>query len=351
VGTCIDPNTVSQPDTFAARGEECQKHDDCASYSYSGYGYCDPFTHQCVNDNLDSTTQELHCLIWADCLWDEYCSPPDTTTTPGIQATCKKMPGGWGNRGASLCKVAQASNPSGQCGWAQFCTNLNQDEADFPLSGHAAYTATTCQQPYSIPEGGMCPPDLPGNTVKIGQTMSNSYPISFCATGPCVEDGQINYWHGQGQRTYSVARCMSPDYTYAGTGCRDNDECGRGMECTCPTQGGGRQRCIPSNQFQSWELGRREWFDRYKPWLSCLESNQCRWNDAQKGSCGEKHCSGYDQSERLHSCSTSIMDPFTYTSAPSYRGYADTIAAASHAGPSAVLLMTAIAALLYALIH
>jgi hypothetical protein len=37
----------------------------------------------------------------------------------------------------------------------------------------------------------MCPPDIAGGNVQIGTLTNNDYPISFCASGPCIYSGSI----------------------------------------------------------------------------------------------------------------------------------------------------------------
>jgi hypothetical protein len=338
-GSCYD-NSPSQPEEFLARGETCQTPNDCVS------GDCDPFINKCVNSNIDVTSGEARCGGWYDCQWGEYCSPADTTTTPNIPATCKPVPGGFGSRSGALCKSQTpdyynyyTGYITGQCGHAQFCMQKNYDES---IAQHTAYILSTCQKPYSIPEGEMCYPDIPAGYVQIGATWTD-FPISFCANGPCVRSGP-NLGAGINGGEY---RCVSADYTYAGTGCQAATDCGRGLDCLCPPGGGSRQRCMlntGSGSFQQWEGGRHEWFSKTQPWLQCLDDNQCTLNDADLGSCGNRHCSGFDQSQDSHTCNTDQ----TWFNVPNYKGYHDTISAASFAVVSVKMWGLILLALLYA---
>jgi hypothetical protein len=75
-------------------------------------------------------------------------------------------------------------------------------------------------------------------------------------------------------------------------------------------------------------------------------------NNDQKGSCGEKNCKHHLKwyTEGETSCTTGYRDPY-YLNAPSYRGYHDTISAASNSSPSILALAVAAVAFIYALIH
>jgi len=270
---------------------------------------------------VDPTTKRAQCTQWADCLWNQYCSPADYSATPMITATCKDG----AIRSNPFCTTAPTfSNPTGECGWTQFCVEANQDEAG---AGHTPFTSTTCHSPYSIGEGEMCPPDINLGSLSVG-TYTQKYPLSFCASGPSQNDGSNNVW-----------RCAKADWTYAGTGCRASSECGRGLTCGCPQAGGGRQRCILDNQYQNWEKGRTEWFDKLKPWYSCLEDNHCALNTNKVGSCGKNHCADHDLTKLPHSCSTSLINIDPEQNVPNYQGYAATINAGSHALPSLFIIL------------
>jgi len=280
---------------------------------------------------MNSQTKEYGCNTWSECQWNEYCSPTDQTSSPTISPTCKADPGGFGARGGALCKVAPSfTYPTGQCGWTQFCVNNAQDENDV---SHTGYTSTTCQVPYSLPEGAQCPPDIGIQQLYIGDTSTtanyqNGNPISFCSSGPCTRSGT-------GITGQPIHRCSSADYTYAGTGCRQAAECGRGLTCGCPNRGGGRARCMPDGPHQTWENGRQEWFQILQPWFSCLENNQCTLNNFQVGSCGRKHCANVAQLNPSTRCTTD--DP-SESDIPDYKGYAATIAASSHLLPSFLVI-------------
>jgi len=199
---------------------------------------------------------------------------------------------------------------------------------------HNAYAVTTCQNPYSLSEGEMCPQDIPANQLYLGEAnqRNNSNPISFCATGPCIQRNGIH-------------RCASADYTYAGDGCRQSNECGRGMQCACPAQGGARQRCLIDSAHQGWEQGREEWFQVFQPWFSCLENNQCTLNNNRVGSCGRTYCEGVAQLKPATTCTTDY--PFQLN-VPNYHGYAATMNIGSHLVPSFFIILLGI---IYALVH
>jgi len=334
-GTCVD-YTQSTPYNFASRGEACQTNSDCGG----SYLSCDPFLNVCVNNNVDPSSLENYCSSWSDCRFGEYCSPADSTTNNGISATCKKNPTGLGSRTNSLCK--KSGSVTGQCGWTQPCADGNSDETN---AGNTPYTTSTCQALYSQPEGAMCAPDFSMSTLGFPGS-SNNYLFSFCASGPCV---QLNV----GGVTEN--RCSSADYTYAGTGCRTNDECGRGLSCQCPAWGGGRARCtVGTSSFPgsttiyapgvscidaycSWNMGHQIWNQYWQPWLSCLESNQCTLNSDTLGSCGQKHCAHlypWDVSNQPTGCKTGRYGNFY--DVPDYKGYSSTINGVNVVCPSFV---------------
>jgi len=244
-GLCQDP-TQTEPTYFLARGETCQSSNDCSFYS-GRYLYCDAALNTCVNTGgLEPTTQQNYCYQWADCNWGEYCSPYDSTSTIQVPATCKPIPSGFGDSG-SFCKIAPSfSQATGECGWTKFCAQSIQDELD---AGHTPYEQTTCQSLYSLPEGAQCPTDIPGNQLGIGGNTAG-LTFSFCASGPCLPINEPAP-PGSGGGTVTVHRCSSADYTYSGFGCRQNQECGRGLTCGCGYNGGGRNRCVIGGAFFS----------------------------------------------------------------------------------------------------
>jgi len=295
---------------------------------------CDPYTKTCTNPSVDPTTLQAVCDEWADCLWGQYCAPKDSTTNPTypINSTCR--PGGI--RSSPFCSATSYYNPTGECGWTQFCAPANQDEVDM---NHAPFQSLTCRQLYSIGEGQMCPPDIGAGTFSIGSSYVQRHPQSFCASGPCLQDGSLSV-DPQSGTTASVWRCSKADFTYAGTGCRQTDECGRGLNCSCPiTAGGQRYRCMLNPQFELWEMGRVEWFSKLQPWYACLEGNQCTMNSDYLGSCGNRKCANNDQSKQPHTCSVSPISYDPQVNVPNYKGYAATINAGFHAAPSFVIVL------------
>jgi len=159
---------------------------------------------------------------------------------------------------------------------------------------------------------------------------------------PSVQVGPCANFNG-------IHRCTSADYTYAGTGCRQSDECGRGLSCACSPQGGGRYRCLPDGAHQAWEAGRKEWNSIWQPWFSCLESNQCSLNDFSVGSCGYKHCLGQANIMLKPSLTCAAANTLEISYA-NYNGYMATINAGSHIVPS-FIMMSALSGLIYALLH
>jgi len=61
------------------------------------------------------------------------------------------------------------------------------------------------------------------------------------------------------------------------------------MQCSCPTEGGGRSRCSLGNAYITHNNNKAE-FSRQKDYLKCLEDNGCTSISANLGTCGWKNC-------------------------------------------------------------
>jgi len=195
---------------------------------------CDQFIRKCTKANLA-------CSSMVDCPSGQYCAPADPTVS-GSVATC--TPYITGDRTGAICDTTNV----GQCGWLYFCTTLN------PLESNTLFQRKVCMAPFSVPEGGICQAD------------------SSCASGQCRSN-----------------RCTEPDWATHGLACGGDADCGRLMVCSCPSQGPGRQHCVPAPGLVTANNQRAGW-GRVSDYFQCLEAYGCQFSDPIVGSCGWNNC-------------------------------------------------------------
>jgi len=207
--------------------------------------FCDPFLKKCRLVPPEPYTCNSEYACPSGCT----CSLQDDTVSPSIPRQCKKaIP--LGSREGALCSRPEtgAEQNNLECGYLYSCQQLNPVETD------ARFIRRVCVAPFSLGPGRLC---------------SSSY---FCASGKCINNACADYDPG----------------TY-GLGCESDNDCGRFLQCDCPVEGGGRQRCVPENVIISLDYQRRE-YERQKGYLACLEDHGCQYLHAYLGTCGWKNC-------------------------------------------------------------
>jgi len=240
-GVCEDP-VSSSVGQFAGFDEDCDTGADCLG---GGLLFCDPFLKKCRLTPPEPYT----CAQEYDCPSGFTCSLQDITVSPSIPRQCKKaIP--LGSREGALCTRPDPAPTEDnlECGFLYSCQQLNPAETD------TRFIRRVCVAPFSLGPDRLCSSDL------------------FCASGKC-----------------NGGYCADYDSGTYGLGCASPSDCGRFLDCSCPVEGGGRQRCVPEATIVNLNYQRQE-YDRQKGYLSCLESNGCQFLHAYLGTCGWKKC-------------------------------------------------------------
>jgi len=207
--------------------------------------FCDPFLKTCRLTPPEPYTCNSEYACPSGCT----CSLQDDTVSPSIPRQCKKaIP--LGSREGALCTRPdpQPTENNLECGYLYSCQQLN------PLETDARFIRRVCVAPFSLGPDRLCSSDL------------------FCASGKCVG-----------------GYCADYDAGTFGLACESGNDCGRFLQCDCPVEGGGRQRCVPDGTILSLDFQRQE-YDRQKGYLGCLEDHGCQYLHALLGTCGWKNC-------------------------------------------------------------